>query len=76
MSDQLDLLNEFDSLDSAVLASVVGLVYRIKLVHNADSTWASAIVELCLYTTHSYTYILKVRLTFVQTSRILRLNHL
>ncbi|KAL8787504.1 MAG: hypothetical protein Q9213_002162 [Squamulea squamosa] len=33
----------------AVIASIVGLVYRIRLIHSPDATWAAYIVELCLY---------------------------
>ena len=46
--------NEYCSLEGcAVVASIVGLVFRVKLIHDLDSTWASYIVEFCLYVPHS-----------------------
>lgn len=38
---------ESHTVDSAVVASVVGLVYRIKLVYSADITWANGSVFFC-----------------------------
>ena len=32
----------------AVVASIVGLVFRLRQIHSTDVTWASYIVEICL----------------------------
>ena len=34
--------------NSAVIASIIGLVYRLRQIHSTDVTWASYIVEICL----------------------------
>ena len=34
---------------SAVVAGIVGMVFRILLVHEVDATWASTIVQICVY---------------------------
>ena len=41
-------IGDYSSGTSAVVASVIGLIYRVRFVHELDRTWASYIVEICL----------------------------
>ncbi|KAL9010749.1 MAG: hypothetical protein Q9173_004343 [Seirophora scorigena] len=44
---KLGILTIFMTGTLALIASIIGLVYRIRLVHHNDDTWASFIVVIC-----------------------------
>jgi hypothetical protein len=43
-------------LSSGIVASVLSLVYRVKLIDTPDPLWWSSIVNLCAYDTLSLTF--------------------
>lgn len=46
---KIGVLAIFTTGTLALIASIIGLVYRVKLIHDSDGTWAAFIVELCLF---------------------------